>query len=163
VRFLVQPVPESLERARPPVRAFLAFTGVLLVALVAHRAVQGLLSPAELVRVLEPAPGERLGPVALWEEVHQGAFLYGFLLLTLGSLLVVCPVAPALRNGLLAVATGAALVDLLAPLLPLAWPAAGEGWAPLRIAAFLVAVAALLASAVVAWLTFGRPPRRADG
>jgi hypothetical protein len=163
VRFLVQPSPAALDRARPPVRAFLAFATLLLVGWVASRAAHGALTPAGLAHILEPSPGDRLGPVALWEEVHQGAFLYGFLLLTLGSLLVVCPVAPALRNGLLAVATGAALVDLLAPLLPLAWPAAGEGWAPLRIAAFLVAVAALLASAVVAWLTFGRPPRRADG
>jgi hypothetical protein len=162
VRFLIQPAPDVLDRARPPVRAFLAFAALLVVAAVAHRAAQGGLSPAELERLLEPAPGERLGPLALWEEVHQGAFVYGFLLLTLGSLLAVCPVAPGVRNALLAVATAAALADLLAPFLPLAVPGF-PGWAALRIGAFLVAAAALLASTVLAWATFGRPARRGDG
>jgi len=162
MRFLVQPAPDALERARPPVRAFLAFAAVLLVAMVAHRAVQGGLSPADLERLLEPAPGERLGPVALWEEVHQGAFLYGFLLLTLGSLLAVCPVAPRLRGGLLGVGTAAALTDLLAPFLGVLRPGF-PGWAGLRIGGFLVASAALLASTVLAWATFGRRPRRAGG
>jgi len=163
VRFLVQPVPDALERARPPVRAFLVFAALLLVALVAHRAAQGALSPEGLVHLLEPVPGERLGPLALWEEVHQGAFLYGFLLLMLGSLLVVCPVAPAVRAALLGVGTAAALVDLLAPFLPLAWPGLPAWWAALRIAGFAVAVAALLSSAGVAWATFGRPVGRGDG
>jgi hypothetical protein len=162
MRFLVQPAPEALERARPPVRAFLGFAVVLLVGWVASRAAHGALSPDGLARILEPAPGETLGPVALWEEVHQGAFLYGFLLLTVGSLLVVCPVRRGLRNALLGLATAAALVDLLAPFLPLAWPGF-PGWAPLRIGAFLVAVAALLALTILAGATFGREARRAGG
>jgi hypothetical protein len=162
MRFLVQPAPDALERARPPVRAFLAFSVVLLVAMIAHRAVQGGLSPAGLERLLEPAPGEPLGPLALWEEVHQGAFIYGFLLLTLGSLLAVCPVPAPLRGGLLGVGTAAALVDLLAPFLQLV-RAGFPGWAALRIGGFLVAAAALLAMAVLAWATFGRPQRRDDG
>jgi hypothetical protein len=159
VRFLVQPASGALDRARPPVRAFLAFTALLLVGWVASRAAHGALSPSGLALLLEAAPGERLGPVALWEEVHQGAFLYGFLFLALGSLLVVCPVSPRTRNALLAVSTAAALVDLGAPFLPLLWPAF-PGWAELRIGGFLVAMAALLAAAAVAWATFGREPRR---
>jgi hypothetical protein len=162
MRFLVQPAPEALERARPPVRVFLGFAVVLLVGWVASRAAHGALSPDGLARILEPAPGEALGPVALWEEVHQGAFLYGFLLLTVGSLLVVCPVRRGLRNALLGLATAAALVDLLAPFLPLAWPGF-PGWAPLRIGAFLVAVAALRALTILAGVTFGREARRAGG
>ncbi len=162
MRFLVQPNPDTLERARPPVRAFLAFAVLLLVGWVVSRAAHGALSPEGLERILEPSPGERLGPVALWEEVHQGAFLYGFLLLTVGSLLVVAPVSRRLRNGLLAVATAAALVDLLAPFLPVAWPGF-PGWAALRIVGFLVATAALLALTLVAWATFGREVRRAAG
>jgi hypothetical protein len=162
MRFLVQPAPEALERARPPVRAFLAFSALLLLASVASRVAHGALTPAGLERILEPLPGERLGPVALWEEVHQGAFLYGFLLLALGSLLAVCPVSRAVRGGLLAVATAAALLDLGAPFLPVAFPGF-PGWAALRIVAFLVAVGALLAMTGVAWATFGREARVSDG
>jgi hypothetical protein len=162
VRFLVQPTPPVLDRARPPVRAFLAFAVLLLVGWVASRAAHGALTPDGLTRILEPGPGERLGPLVLWEEVHQGAFVYGFLLLTLGSLLVVCPVTARLRNGLLGVATAAALVDLLAPFLPVAWPGF-PGWAPLRIGAFGVAAVALLATVAITWATFGREPRRTDG
>lgn len=162
MRFLVQPAPPVLDRARPPVRAFLAFSALLVVGWVVSRAVHGALTPDGLARIFEPGPGERLGPAALWEEVHQAAFLYGFLLLTLGSLLVVCPVSSRLRDGLVGVATVAALVDLVAPFLPLAWPAI-PGWAALRIAGFLVAMAALLATVGVAFATFGREPRRPRG
>jgi len=162
VRFLVQPTPPVLDRARPPVRVFLAFAVLLVVGWVASRAAHGALTPDGLTRILEPSPGERLGPLVLWEEVHQGAFVYGFLLLTLGSLLVVCPVTARLRNGLLGVATAAALVDLLAPFLPVAWPGF-PGWAPLRIGAFGVATATLLATVAITWATFGREPRRTDG
>ncbi len=162
MRFLAQPSPAVVDRARPPVRAFLAFAALLLVGWVASRAAPGALTPDGLLRILEPGPGERLGPVALWEEVHQGAFLYGFLLLTVGSLLVVCPVSPGLRSALVGAATAAALVDLLSPFLLLAWPAFG-GWAALRIASFGMAVVALLAAIAVSWATFGREPRRAHG
>jgi hypothetical protein len=162
VRFLVQPGPAVLERARPPVRAFLGFAVLLLVGWVASRAAHGALTPEGLTRILEPSPGEKFGPVALWEEVHQGAFLYGFLLLTVGSLLVVCPITPRLRGALVATATAAALVDLLSPFLPVAWPGF-PGWAPLRIGAFAVAMAALLAAVALALATFGREPRRTDG
>jgi hypothetical protein len=136
MRFLVQPAPESLERARPPVRVFLAFSVLLILAAVASRAAHGALTPAGLEQILEAVPGERLGPVALWEEVHQGAFLYGFLLLALGSLLAVCPVSRY-------------------PGFP--------GWAALRIGAFLVATCALLAMAGLAFATFGREGRPSDG
>lgn len=162
MRFLVSPAPDALARARAPVRAFLGFTVLLLVAAVASRAAHGALSPRGLARLLEAAPGETLGPVALWEEVHQGAFLYGFLLLAVGSLLVVCPVSPRLRGALLGVATAAAAVDLAAPFLPLAWPGFGP-WAELRIAGFAVAVATLLAMSALALVTFGREPRRSGG
>jgi hypothetical protein len=162
MRFLVQPVPEALERARPPVRAFLGFTALLLLAWVASRAAHGALTPSGLERILEPGPGETLGPVALWEEVHQGAFLYGFLLLAVGSLLAVCPVSRALRGTLLGVATAAALLDLGAPFLPLAFPGF-PGWAVLRIGAFLVAVGALLAMTGLCWARFGREARVSGG
>ncbi len=162
MRFLVQPNPLVLDRARPPVRAFLAFSALLVVGWAASRAVHGALTPDGLARILEPSPGERFGPLALWEEVHQGAFLYGFLLLTLGSLLVVCPVASGVRNALVGLATAAALVDLIAPFLPVAWPGF-PGWAELRIGAFGLALAALLAAIAVAWVTFGREPRRTNG
>ncbi len=75
---------------------------------------------------------------------------------------MVCPVSPRLRNALVAIATAAALVDLLAPFLPVAWPGI-PGWAPLRIGAFGVAMAALLAAVALASVTFGREPRRTDG
>ena len=162
MRFLVQPTPPVLDRARPPVRAFLTFAALLLVGWVASRAAHGALTPDGLTHILEPSPGDRLGPVALWEEVHQGAFLYGFLLLTVGSILVVCPVTAGLRNGLLGLATAAALVDLLAPFLHVAWPGL-PGWAELRIGAFGMAMAALLVAVAIAWTTFGREPRRTDG
>ncbi len=162
MRFLVQPVPEALERARPPVRAFLAFAVLLVVGWVASRAAHGALTPEGLERILEPAPGEKLGPVALWEEVHQGAFLYGFLLLTVGSLLVVSPVSARVRRMLVGVATAAALVDLLAPFLPVAWPGV-PGWAALRIGGFLVAMASLLAASLLGLARFGREARRAGG
>jgi hypothetical protein len=155
MRFLVQPAPALLERARPPVRAFLAFAVLLLAAMVASRAAHGALTPEGLARILEPAPGERLGPVALWEEVHQGAFLWGFLLLTVGSLLVVCPVPARVRSLALGATTAAALVDLLAPFLPLALPGLG-GWAAIRIAGFLAAVAGMLLMIGLAAATFGR-------
>jgi hypothetical protein len=67
MRLLVQPAPESLERARPPVRVFLAFSALLILAAVASRAAHGALTPAGLERILEQVPGERLGPIALWE------------------------------------------------------------------------------------------------
>jgi len=162
MRFLVQPAPESLERARPPVRVFLAFSALLILAAVASRAAHGALTPAGLEQILEAVPGERLGPVALWEEVHQGAFLYGFLLLALGSLLAVCPVSRRVRGGLLWVATAAAFLDLGAPFLPVAFPGF-PGWAELRIGAFLVATCALLAMAGLAFTTFGREGRPSDG
>ncbi len=162
MRFLVQPHPAALDRARPPVRAFLAFSVLLLVGWAASRAAHGALTPDGLARILEPSPGERFGPLALWEEVHQGAFLYGFLLLTLGSLLVVSPVAPGLRNALIGVATAAALVDLLAPFLPVVRPGF-PGWAALRIGAFALAMVALLAAVVLAWANFGREGRRTGG
>ena len=93
MRFLVFSTPEALSRARPPVRAFLAFAALALVAFAALRVLQGGLTPAG-VEARYLAGGDPMPAVALWEEVHSGAFLYGFLVFTLGSLLAVSP-APA--------------------------------------------------------------------
>lgn len=161
MKFLVLRSPEALDRARPPVRAFLLFSALLLVASVAQRAAQGALTPAGVDALLAPAEGDRLGSVAVWEAVHAGAFLYGFLLLGLGSLLAACPLSPRLRGVLLAVATGGALADLLAPLLPVAAPWF-PGWAALRLLGFAAATLALLASVAVAWVSFGRPEGGGD-
>lgn len=161
MKFLVVRSPEALDRARPPVRAFLLFAALLLFAAVAQRAAQGALTPAGVEALLAPAEGERLGSLAVWEAVHAGAFLYGFLLLGLGSLLAVCPLSARLRGTLLAVASGGALADLLAPLIPVAAPGV-PGWAALRLAGFVAATLALLASIAVAWISFGRPERRGD-
>ncbi len=90
------------------------------------------------------------------EEVHAGAFLDGFLLLTLGSLLAVCPVSPRLRSGLLGAGVASALGDLLLPFLAFRLP----GWAALRVGSFALLSASLLAFIVVVWLTFGRAGRR---
>ena len=41
MRFLVQPTAEGLARARPPVRAFLAFAALALLGLAAQRVLNG--------------------------------------------------------------------------------------------------------------------------
>lgn len=161
MRFLVTRAPDALARARPPVRAFLAFAALLLVAAVAQRAARGALTPAGVEALYAPADGERGGSVAAWEALHSGAFLYGFLLLALGSLLAVSPSSPRLRGALLAASTAGALLDLGAPLLPALRPGL-PGWAALQIGGFALATLGLLTSAAVAWAGFGAGGRRPD-
>lgn len=161
MRFLVSRAPDALERARPPVRAFLAFALLLLAAAAAHRASRGALTPAGVEALYAPAEGERFGSVAAWEALHQGAFLYGFLLLALGSLMAVSPASPRLRGALLAASTAGALLDLGAPLLPAVHPGF-PAWAALQIGGFALATAGLLASAAVAWTVFAANGRRPD-
>ena len=159
MKFLITRTPEALERARPPVRAYLAFTALMLAAEAVQRALQGALSPGGVEGLLGPAEGDRFGSVAAWEALHTGAFLYGFLLLSLGALLAACPVGRLMRHGLVAAATAGALADLLAPLVPSVLPGS-HGWSALKIAGFAVATAALLAAVAVVWATFGRPGRQ---
>lgn len=161
MRFLVTRAPDALERARPPVRAFLAFTALLLVAAVAQRAAQGALTPVGVEALYAPVQGERGGSVAAWEALHAGAFLYGFLLLALGSLMAVSPASPRRRGALLAVSTAGALLDLGAPLLPALRPGF-PGWAALHIGGFALATLGLLASVATAWVGFGAAGRRPD-
>ena len=154
MRFLVFSTPDALSRARPPVRAFLAFSALALAAFAALRVLQGGLTSAG-VEERYLAGGEPLPAVALWEEVHSGAFLYGFLLFMLASLLAVSPVPARARAALLGVALAATLADLFAPF---AIVAAGGGGG-LRVVTFVVAVGALAAQLAAAAVAFGRPGR----
>ncbi|HET8540611.1 MAG TPA: hypothetical protein VFL83_12130 [Anaeromyxobacter sp.] len=151
MRFLVQPA--AAPRARAPVRIFLAFVALALAALAAQRFLAGGLSPAGVEALyLGAAGGEGLPAAAVWEEVHAGAFSYGFVLFVLGSLLAVCPVASSTRTALVAVAFAATAADLLAPF---AIAAAGGGGA-LRVATFVAALASLAAMLVAVARAFGR-------
>jgi hypothetical protein len=151
MRFLVQPA--AAQRLRPPVRIFLAFAALAVLGLAAQRALGGGLSPAGVERYyLGAGEGEALSAVALWEEVHAGAFVYGFVLFMLGSLLVLCPVAPRLRTALLSAAAVATLADLFAPF---AVTLLGAGGA-LRVVTSLAAWLSLAALLAVAALGFGR-------
>jgi len=161
MRFLVTRAPDALARARPPVRVFLAFTALLLAAAAAQRAARGALTPAGVEALYAPAGGERSGSVAAWEALHAGAFLYGFLLLALGSLLAVSPASPRLRGWLLGASTAGALLDLTAPLLPALHPDF-PGWAALHLVGFAAATLGLLAASAVSWVGFGAAARRPD-
>jgi hypothetical protein len=146
-------------RSRPPVRAFLVFVLVLIAALVVQRALQPGLLPARVEAFyLGSDGGEPLGATALWEEVHAGAFLYGCLWVTLGSLLAACPVPGRLRGALFGSGVAAALLDLFDPFLIVALRRGGL----LRVAGFAAAMAFLLASVAAVWLTYGKVPRRDD-
>ena len=151
MRFLVSGGPEAIVRARAPVRVLLVFGALALAALAVQRALQGGLSPGG-VEAHYLAGGQPLPAAALWEEVHAGAFLYGFLLFVLASLLVVSPVPARARSALLAVAFVATIADLLAPFAVIA----AGGWGALRVATFVLAVGALAAHVAVAALAFGR-------
>lgn len=157
MRFLVQPTPDGLARARPPIRAFLLFAALALAGLAAQRILNGGLSPAG-VTDFYLGGGEPLPSVALWEEVHAGAFLYGFVLLMLGSLLVVSPVPTPARTALFWAAFAATLADLFAPFLVVRVEAA----APLRVVTFALALGTLAALLALAAVGFGRAaaPRR---
>ena len=151
MRFLV--LPRAVARARPPVRVFLSFAALAIVALAAQRIVSGGLSPAEIeAHYLGAGGGDALPAAALWEEVHAGAFVYGFVLFMLGSLAVLCPVSSRVRNGLLAVAFSATLADLFAPFAIVGF---GRGGA-LRVATFAVATLSVAALLAVVALSFGR-------
>jgi hypothetical protein len=154
MRFLVAPGEEQLERARPTVRWFLAFALLVVTALAVQRAIAGGFA-AEGVRAhyLGADGAEPLAAAALWEEVHVNAFVYGFLLLMLGSLHAVSPLPPRARVLLLAGGGAAALADLFAPFAIVASPGLGA----LRVATFLATVALLLAGIVVGFARFGRP------
>lgn len=161
MRFLVTRAPDALARARPPVRAFLAFTALLLLAAVAQRAARGALTPAGVEALYAAAEGERGGSVAAWEALHAGASLYGFLLLALGSLMTLSPASPRLRGTLLAASTAGALLDLGAPLLPALHPGF-PGWAALHLGGFALATLGLLAASALAWVGFGASGRSPD-
>ena len=154
MRFLVAPGEEQLERARPTVRWFLVFATALVAALAVQRALAGGLLPDGVrAHYLGVDGAEPLAPVALWEELHVNAFLYGFLLLMLGSLHAVTPMSPRVRALLLAGAGAAALADLFAPFVVVAAPGLGA----LRVATFAATLALLLVGIAVAFARFGRP------
>lgn len=157
MRFLVQPTPDALARARPPVRAFLVFAALALVGLAAQRILNGGLTPGGVLDHYL-AGGEPLPAVALWEEVHAGAFLYGFVLLMLGSLLAICPVPSRARGALFAAAFAATLADLLAPFLVVR----AEALAAVRVVTFALALASMAALLAVVTVGFARAstPRR---
>lgn len=151
MRFLV--LPGAALRARPPVRIFLAFAALALLAFDAQRVIAGGLSPGEVeVHYLGAGGAEPLPAAALWEEVHAGAFVYGFVLFMLGSLGALCPVPAWLRGGLVATAFAATLADLFAPF---AITALGGGGA-LRVATFVLAAGSVTALLVLVAVSFGR-------
>ncbi len=154
MRFLVTPTRTSLERSRPPVRLFLGFSLLLLVALAAQRFVQGELTPAGVVeRYLGSGdPAEVMPLAALVEALHTLAFIYGFLWLMVGSLLVVSPINPSLRAVLTFGGAAACALDLATPFL-VVWLG---GWPLLRVTSFVLATALLLASLAVLARSFGR-------
>ena len=128
----------------------------------ASRAAHGALTPSRLERILEPGPVSGSGRVALWEEVHQGAFLYGFLLLAMGSLLVVCPVSGG-RPGRPPSGwpPSAAFVDLARPVPVRGLSRASRAGPRCASAPSSSRRAALLAMVGPAWATFGREGRGA--
>ena len=155
MRFLVQP---GAGRARPPVRTFLAFAALALAGFAVQRIHNGGLSAAGVEAFyLGPGGAEPVSAAALWEEVHVGAFVYGFVVFMLGSLLAVSPVPDALRRRLLAAAVVCALADLFAPF---AIVAVARGGA-LRVVTFALAQASVAALLAAAWVGVGRSGRTA--
>jgi hypothetical protein len=156
VRFLVHPA--VAPRARAPVRAFLLFAALALAGFAAQRVFAGGLTPAGVEAFYLGAYGdEPLAPVALWEELHVGAFVYGFVLFMLGSLAAVAPVARGLRRVLFGGAVAATLADLGAPFVV----AAAGGAGVLRVGTFVLAMAFLagLLALVAAATARGGSPR----
>jgi hypothetical protein len=137
------------------VRSFLLFAALALAGFVAQRALAGGLTPAGVEAFyLGPDGREPVAAVALWEELHAGAFVYGFVLFMLGALAAVSPVRPGVRRGLFGGALVATLADLAAPFVV----AAAHGAGALRVATFVLAVgflAALLALAAVGTARMG--------
>jgi hypothetical protein len=159
MRFLVQPTPGLVARARPPVRIFVLFAALALAGSAAQRVHAGGLSPAAIeAYYLGAAEEDALPAAALFEELHVGAFVYGFVLFVLASVLAVCPVRPAVRGTLVGVAFAATLADLGAPFLV----RGAGGLGGVRVATFLLAVGALAALCAVVAATFGGGSRRSD-
>ncbi len=159
MRFLINPTAEAIIRARPPVRIFLVFAALVLSGTAVQRAIQGGFSPAAVeAYYLGSAGSEALSQVALWEEVHLNAFVYGFLTLMLGSLLLISPVSPRLRMVLLLAAAGGAFADLLAPFAIVLLHGAGA----LRAVSSAVVLSALLAATTAVFFTFGKRERDDD-
>lgn len=156
MRFLVHAA--AAPRSRAPVGIFLVFAALTLVGFGAQRVLAGGLSAAEVeAHYLGPAGGEPLPPAALWEEVHAGAFVYGFVLFMLGSLLAVGPLPPRARAALLAAPFAATLADLVAPFV-----VAAGGPGALRVATSVAAaatLATLLAAVAVPHARGGGGPR----
>lgn len=155
MKFLVLP-PAQHARARPPILVFLAFAAVLVVALAGQRALEGEWTAEGVVaRYLGTGePGEELPLLALLEGLHTSAFLYGFLWLMLGSLLVASDVRGPLKS--LATWGGplAAIADLSSPFLVVWLRGAGAA----RVATGALALGLVLLALVVTALVFGRKP-----
>lgn len=153
MRFLVQPAPALVQRARPPVRIFVLFAALALAGFAAQRIRAGGLSPAEVqAYYLGGETSDALPAAALFEELHMGAFVYGFVLFVLASVLAVCPVRPRVRNALVAAALATTLADLAAPFVVRAAGGAGA----LRVVTFALAMASLAALSGTVVATFGR-------
>ncbi len=151
MRFLVHPA--TVARPRPPVRIFLAFAALALLAFAAQRILSGGLSPAAVeAYYLGGEGGEALSAAALWEEVHAGAFAYGFVLFMLSSLLALCPVPQRLQTGLVGFAFVATLLDLFAPFAISAARAGGS----LRVVTFVAAASSLALLLAIVAFGYGR-------
>jgi hypothetical protein len=154
MRWLVQPAAGA--RARPPIALFLVFAALALAGLAAQRLGTGGLSPGDVETFYRGVEGgEPLAAAALWEEVHVGAFVYGFVLFVLASLASVAPRLDGVRSALVGAAFVATLADLFAPFAVAARPGLGA----LRVATFAAASAAmwaLLAAVAVAQARGGR-------
>jgi hypothetical protein len=151
----------SSARGRAPVRFFLAFAALAVAGWAVQRIRAGGLSASEVEAYylgIAGGPGlgggEGLSAAALWEEVHMGAFVHGFVLFMLGALLAVSPVPDRLRNALFGGAAAAALLDLLAPFAVVAL----HGGGLLRVITFVCATATTTALLAVVALRFGVEP-----
>jgi hypothetical protein len=140
---------------RAPVRVFLAFAALAVAGWAVQRIRTGGLSAPEVEAHYLGVGGEPLGAAALWEEVHMGAFVLGFVLFMLGALLAVSPVPDRVRSWLVGGAAAAALADLFAPF---AVVALGRGGG-LRVATFALALATTAALFAVVALRFGAEGR----
>jgi hypothetical protein len=154
VKFLVSPTREVLARARPPIALFLAFSALLLLAMVGQRQVQGeLLSQGVFEHYLGSGDAAEAMPLAaLIETLHATAFVYGFLVLMLGSLLVVSPVRESTRRVLTFGAALACAADLASPFVVVQL----HGLAWLRVATFALAMGFLGACLAVVARRFAR-------
>lgn len=153
MRWLVQPSANG--RARPPVALFLVFAALALAGLAAQRLHAGGLSPAEVEAFYRGVEGaEPLSASALWEEVHVGAFVYGFVLFMLASLAAVAPRLDGVRTPLVIAAFVSTLADLFAPFAIVARAELGM----IRVVTFVAAsgamwalLLAVAAAQVTAW------------